>query len=104
MTTYVAACLPAADVPVIAATDYMRAYAEPIRSLLPAPYTVLGTDGFGRSDNVANMRDFFEVDAKMIAYSACVAKYQLQQMTLDALQAARLRYDIDVDHVDPMTH
>jgi pyruvate dehydrogenase E1 component len=48
---------------------------ESIRAFVPAPYVTLGTDGFGRSDTRASLRDFFEVDAKWIAYSALVEVY-----------------------------
>ena len=53
--------------PVIAATDYVRAFAEPIRAWVDRPYTVLGTDGFGRSDTRAALRQFFQVDAASVA-------------------------------------
>ncbi|HWK60825.1 MAG TPA: alpha-ketoglutarate dehydrogenase [Eoetvoesiella sp.] len=56
--------------PVIAASDYVRAVADSIRAFVPAPCVTLGTDGFGRSDTRANLRDFFEVDARWIAYTA----------------------------------
>ena len=61
--------------PIIAATDYVRAVPESIRSYLPAgrTYLTLGTDGFGRSDTRAALRNFFGVDAKTIATSAAAA-------------------------------
>ena len=49
----------------IAATDYMRAFAEQIRALVPRRYVVLGTDGFGRSDTREKLRHFFEVDPQL---------------------------------------
>src|SRR5699024_2061722 len=52
--------------PVIAATDYIKAYADQIRSFVPAPYHVLGADGYGHSDTRERLRDFFEVDARWI--------------------------------------
>ena len=48
--------------PVIAATDYIKLYAEQIRAFVPGKYYVLGTDGFGRSDTREQLRKFFEVD------------------------------------------
>jgi pyruvate dehydrogenase E1 component len=60
---------------VIAVSDYVRAVPESIRAYIPAPYVTLGTDGFGRSDTRASLRDFFEVDAKWIAYTALVEIY-----------------------------
>ncbi len=62
-------CLPGAT-PVIASTDYVRAYAQLIASYLPAPFTALGTDGFGRSDTRAALRRFFGIDRYHIAIAA----------------------------------
>ena len=67
---YVSAQLGASSAPVIAASDYVRSVPEGIRAFISAPYVTLGTDGFGRSDTRSNLRDFFEVDAKWIAYTA----------------------------------
>ena len=53
-------------------SDYVRAVPESVRAYVPARYGTLGTDGFGRSDTRAALRDFFEVDAKWIAYTALV--------------------------------
>ena len=57
--TYVEQCLGESDAPVIAATDYIRLYADQIRSAVHAPYYVLGTDGFGRSDTRVALTRFF---------------------------------------------
>jgi pyruvate dehydrogenase E1 component len=69
---YLAAVLAPHGGPVIAASDYVRALPEQVRAWLPAnrPYTVLGTDGFGRSDTRSELRAFFEVDARSIAGAA----------------------------------
>ncbi|MPT41187.1 MAG: pyruvate dehydrogenase (acetyl-transferring), homodimeric type, partial [Achromobacter sp.] len=67
---WVRTCLGASDAPVIAATDYVRAVPEQIRAWVPAPYRTLGTDGFGRSDTRAQLRDFFEVSADWIVLYA----------------------------------
>ena len=67
---WVRTCLGASDAPVIAATDYVRAVPEQIRAWVPAPYRTLGTDGFGRSDTRAQLRDFFEVSADWITLYA----------------------------------
>jgi pyruvate dehydrogenase E1 component len=56
--------------PVIAATDYMKAYSDQIREFVPDSYRVLGTDGFGRSDSRKQLRHFFEVDSKFIVLAA----------------------------------
>ncbi|SMP49783.1 alpha-ketoglutarate dehydrogenase [Noviherbaspirillum suwonense] len=57
------------DIPVIAASDYVKAVADSIRAWVPAPYVALGTDGFGRSDTRAALRDYFEVSAAWIAFA-----------------------------------
>lgn len=61
--------------PVIAVSDYVRSVAESIRAYVPSRYVTLGTDGFGRSDTRANLRDFFEVDARWIAFAALSELY-----------------------------
>ncbi|MFJ2990776.1 alpha-ketoglutarate dehydrogenase [Collimonas sp. NPDC087041] len=67
---YITQQLGRSEAPVIAASDYVRGIPESIRAYVPARYVTLGTDGFGRSDTRANLRDFFEVDAKWIAFAA----------------------------------
>jgi len=67
---WVRTCLGGSDAPVIAATDYVRAVPDQIRAWVPAPYRTLGTDGFGRSDTRAQLRDFFEVSADWIVLYA----------------------------------
>ena len=54
----------------IASTDYIRHFADRIRAFVPADYTVLGTDGFGRSDSRDNLRDFFEINRYHVAVAA----------------------------------
>jgi pyruvate dehydrogenase E1 component len=70
--SHVAACLTA-ETPVVAASDYLRAVPQLIAPHIRAPYTVLGTDGFGRSDTRSALRDFFEVDRRHIALAALTA-------------------------------
>ncbi|WP_204113657.1 pyruvate dehydrogenase (acetyl-transferring), homodimeric type [Shimia biformata] len=81
--------------PIIAATDYMKNYAEQIRPCVPRRYTVLGTDGFGRSDSRVNLRRFFEVDANHIAAAAMVDLYREGSITKAVLEKALAKYDID---------
>ena len=89
--------------PVIAATDYMKNYAEQIRAHVEQPYVVLGTDGFGRSDSRVNLRRFFEVDHNHIAAAAMVALYRDGAVTKKDLQAALKKYDIDGAKPNPRT-
>ncbi|HET7595414.1 MAG TPA: pyruvate dehydrogenase (acetyl-transferring), homodimeric type, partial [Burkholderiales bacterium] len=72
--SYVEQCLRDRPGPFVAATDYMKAYADQIRAFLPArPYIALGTDGFGRSDTREHLRRFFEVDRQYVALAAMKA-------------------------------
>ncbi len=89
--------------PFIAATDYMKLNAEQIRHDVPGQYIVLGTDGFGRSDTREALRDFFEVNANMIAYSALVALANENKLTSEQLQQAQKVLNIDVERADPVT-
>lgn len=90
--------------PVIAATDYMRIYADQIRPFIPNRYVTLGTDGYGRSDTRQRLRHFFEVDAKFIVLAALNAL--LAEGTIDKSKVvdAIKRYDINPDKLDPVTH
>ena len=89
--------------PVIAATDYMKNYADQVRAFIPegTTYTVLGTDGFGRSDSRVNLRRFFEVDANHIAAAAMVDLYKAGSVTKKDLEAALKKYDIDGTKPNP---
>ncbi len=80
--------LQGSDTPVIAVSDYVRAVPESVRAYVRAPYTTLGTDGFGRSDTRAELRDFFEVDAKWIAYTALAEKYAGQKSAAEMREMA----------------
>ena len=71
--SYVEECLSDESIPVIASTDYMRAYPEQIRGYIKAPFYTLGTDGYGRSDSREKLREFFEIDANNIARMASYA-------------------------------
>ncbi len=92
---YVTQALSKAKGPVIAATDYMKNYAEQIRAFVPGRYTVLGTDGFGRSDSRVNLRRFFEVDANHIAAAAMVDLFRDGAVDEATLKGALAKYDID---------
>ncbi|HZZ06538.1 transketolase-like TK C-terminal-containing protein, partial [Paraburkholderia sp.] len=87
--SHVARCL-AGDAPVVAASDYVRAYPQLIASYVKAPYIALGTDGFGRSDTRPALRRFFEVDRYHIALAALSSIDRAKHA-----QALR-RYDIEI--------
>lgn len=98
---YVTKCLTGQTGPVIAATDYVRAYAEQIRAFVPSSYAVLGTDGFGRSGTRAQLRRFFEVDAAHIAYQALYALGGSGKIPMADVLAAQQQLGIDPDLADP---
>ncbi|WP_136441707.1 pyruvate dehydrogenase (acetyl-transferring), homodimeric type [Pacificoceanicola onchidii] len=102
-TSYVSDLLTGAKGPFIAATDYMKNYAEQIRACVPGRYTVLGTDGFGRSDSRVNLRRHFEVDAKHIAAAAMVDLFREGSVSEKDLEKALKKYDIDGGKPNPRT-
>jgi len=81
--------------PLIAATDYVRNYADQIRAYVPGRYTVLGTDGFGRSDSRQNLRKFFEVDRYHVVVAALGALAQEGKIEASRVAEALTRYGID---------
>ncbi|MGP6159033.1 MAG: transketolase-like TK C-terminal-containing protein, partial [Vulcanimicrobiaceae bacterium] len=95
-------CL-AGEVPVVAASDYVRAYAQLIAPYVEARFTALGTDGFGRSDTRAALRRFFEVDRHQIALAALLALARKGELPASAAAAAIERYGIDCDAAPPWT-
>ena len=87
--------------PVIAATDYVRNYAEPIRAWVDRPYTVLGTDGFGRSDTRELLRRFFEVDRAHITVAALKSLADQEVMPAATVSNAILKFGIAADSLEP---
>ncbi len=83
--------------PFIAATDYIRNYADQIREYVPGRYVVLGTDGFGRSDSRAKLREFFEVDRYYVALAALSALAREGKIDAVRVQDAIAKYGINVD-------
>jgi pyruvate dehydrogenase E1 component len=102
---HVTACLAERAGPVIAATDYVREYAEQIRAFLPdgKKYTVLGTDGFGRSDTRENLRRFFEVDRYYIAQAAIAALAAEGKMSAKDVARAIKTWKLDVEKPNPVS-
>jgi pyruvate dehydrogenase E1 component len=92
--------------PVVAATDYVRLFAEQIRPFVTLDgrrYTVLGTDGFGRSDYRVKLRSFFEVDRHHVSVAALKALADEGAVDPTVVQAAIERYEIDADADAPWT-
>jgi pyruvate dehydrogenase E1 component len=101
--SYVEQCLEGRKGPVVAATDYIKAYADQIRGFVPARYAVLGTDGFGRSDTRAQLRKHFEVDRDNIVLAAL--KTLADDGEIPARQAAEAitKLGLDPDKPNPVT-
>ncbi len=100
---YITGLLDGRQGPAIAATDYVRAYPEQVRAFVPMTYTVLGTDGFGRSDTRANLRRHFEVDRNYIAHAAIAALAKDGKMTGKDVSRAIKTYGIDGGKPNPIT-
>ena len=93
--SYVGTCFESNPIPVIASTDYMRSYAEQIRPYIDEDFTVLGTDGFGRSDSREMLREFFEIDANSIVRASAYTLYKNGNLNKDTLD--KIYKDIGVD-------
>jgi pyruvate dehydrogenase E1 component len=102
-TSHVAACLGGTEGPVIAATDYMRAWAEQIRGFVPRRYVVLGTDGFGRSDTREKLRAFFEVDRHWVVLAALKALADDGALPASKAAEAIAKYKLRADKPAPWT-
>ena len=90
--------------PIIAATDYMKTYADQIRNFLPGRnYSVLGTDGFGRSDTRAQLRKHFEVNRYYVVIAALKALADEGQIPVSKVTQALKKYGIDSDKPNPVT-
>jgi pyruvate dehydrogenase E1 component len=100
-TSHVAECLQEHAGPVVAATDYVRLFADQIRGFIQGPYYTLGTDGFGRSDTRQNLRNFFEVNARYIAFTALQALAAEGKFDSATLKEAMKRYNIDTKKPNP---
>jgi pyruvate dehydrogenase E1 component len=98
--SYVAQCL-SGDAPVVASSDYMKALPEQLRSCIDAPYHVLGTDGFGRSDTREKLRHFFEVDRKFVTLAALSKLAEKQVVSTQDVKQAREQMGIDIDKSNP---
>jgi pyruvate dehydrogenase E1 component len=85
----------------VAASDYIRSFAERIREYVPGKYITLGTDGFGRSDYRAALREFFEVNRHYIALSALKGLADIGQIKVDLVEKALVKYGINPNKANP---
>ena len=88
--------------PVIAATDYMRAYAEQVRGYIPHTYRVLGTDGYGRSDTRLKLREFFEVNRHYVVVAALKSLADDGKVSSEQVSQAIMQYGIDPNKPNPV--
>ena len=101
--SHVEACLDGTEGPVIAATDYMKLFAEQIRPFVKRTYVTLGTDGFGRSDTREKLRHFFEVDRHWVTLAALKALADDGVIPREKVAAAMVKYKLDPNKPDPVT-
>ncbi len=101
--SYVAQCLEGRQGPVVAASDYVKLFADQIRPLVDRHYVALGTDGYGRSDVRAKLRRFFEVDRFHVAVAALKALADEGVVPAARVSEAIRKYEINPDAPDPIT-
>jgi pyruvate dehydrogenase E1 component len=101
--SWVETCLGDKTGPVVAATDYIKAFADQIRPYVPKRYRVLGTDGFGRSDSRKRLRNFFEVDRHYVALAALKSLADEEEIPASTVEAAIRKYNIDPEKPSPVT-
>jgi pyruvate dehydrogenase E1 component len=100
---YVEETLADREGPFVAASDYMRSFADQIRPFVPGRYVALGTDGFGRSDYRVALRSFFEVDRHHVAIAALKALADEGTIEPDVVKSAIDKYEIDPELAPPWT-
>ncbi|RFP14959.1 MULTISPECIES: pyruvate dehydrogenase (acetyl-transferring), homodimeric type [unclassified Duganella] len=102
---YVAQLLKDTSGPIVATTDYMRAFAEQIRAFIPKDrtYRVLGTDGFGRSDTRAALREFFEVNRYYITVAALKSLAEEGKIDAKVVEQAVVKYGLNANKPNPVT-
>ncbi len=99
---YVSQCFDGVEGPFIAATDYIRNYADQIRKWVPGQYVVLGTDGFGRSDVRANLRRHFEVDSYSVVLASLKALADEGKIPAKKVEEAIAKYNLDSNKPNPL--
>jgi pyruvate dehydrogenase E1 component len=100
---YVTSLLEKTEGPIVAATDYMKLFADQIRPFMPKgrDYRVLGTDGFGRSDFRARLREHFEVDRRFVVLAALRSLADDGAIPAKKVAEAIKKYGIDADKANP---
>ena len=98
---YVTQCVQEKPGVFVAASDYVKALPDSISQWLPGPLVSLGTDGFGRSDSRAALRDFFEVDARFITLATLAALAREQKIKANVVEKAMRDLEINPEKVNP---
>jgi pyruvate dehydrogenase E1 component len=101
--SYVESSLEGHAGPVVASTDYMRAFADQVREYVGRTYIVLGTDGFGRSDYRVNLRQFFEVNRHYVTVAALKALADEGEIKADKAEEAIKKYGLNTEKPEPWT-
>ena len=100
--SHVEKCLLDTEGPVVAATDYVKLFADQIRAYVPRSYSVLGTDGYGRSDSRQALRKHFEVDRYFIVVAALNSLVEDGRVSSKTVKAAIKKYGIDPNKNNPL--
>ena len=95
--------LAGSEGPVVAATDYIKLFAEQIRPFVKNTYITLGTDGFGRSDTREKLRHHFEVDRHWVTLAALKALADEGKIEREKVAAALVKYNLDPAKPNPMS-
>ena len=99
--TFIETKFQGSAIPSVAATDYVRGYAEQIRTWVKGPYLTLGTDGYGRSDSRKKLREFFEVDAASIAKAAAFSLFKDGNLSKERLESIYQKLGNDPQKPNP---
>ncbi|MDY7577999.1 pyruvate dehydrogenase (acetyl-transferring), homodimeric type [Herbaspirillum sp. RTI4] len=104
-TAYFTECIEKTEGPIVVSTDYMRTFAEQVRAFVPKnrSYKVLGTDGFGRSDTRAKLREFFEVNRYYVTVAALKSLADEGKIAASVVADAIAKYGIDPEKPNPVT-
>lgn len=100
---YITSALEGQDGPFVIATDNLKTYSEQLRAYIPGTYTVLGTEGFGRSDTRTQLRHFFEVNRYFVVIAALKSLADQGKIKSDVVAKAIKKFGIDPNKVDPMS-
>jgi pyruvate dehydrogenase E1 component len=99
---FVTRSLEAAEGPIVAVSDFMKAVPDQIARWVPAPFVPLGTDGFGRSDDRPALRRHFEIDPEHIAVATLAALAEFGDLKPEVVSDAIKRFQIDPDRISPL--